>query len=284
MRLMLCVLLSALVFTALGDESSLRGEADVVFSSPGGKDLFLDWYRPDDKELYPGLVTIHGGGWTSGTKQGFTTIAKDLAAKGYVVANIEYRLATEARFPAAVIDCKAAVRWMRENAEMIGVDPEKIGAVGGSAGGHLAAMLATTGDHEDFIEGKAHAEISDALDAVVIMGAGVDQVARVKAAPNQRIKNCIVFFGGEFSDIPEVYAQGSPITHVSAKTAPVLMLDGGKDRPGERYGDFQKKLDEAGVKHELAVVPDAAHGQWGKSEFRGAFIEEMDKFFRSLNW
>jgi len=280
----LCVFLTVFLSIAMAEDAPLRAKGGVVFASPGGRELTLDWYRPDDDQVYPGILTIHGGGWMNGTPKGFTPIAKQLAAKGYVVANISYRLAGEAKFPAAVLDCKAAVRWMRVNAKILGVNPEKIGAVGGSAGGHLAAMMASTGDDERFIGEGGSGGVSDTLNAVVIMGAGVDQVARVEAAPGKRIENCVVFFGGEYSEVPEIYALGSPITHITIETVPVLMLDGGKDRPGERYTDYRKKLDQSGVKNEFAIVPDARHGEWGKEPFRSLFVSEMAEFFRSLGW
>lgn len=251
---------------------------EVVFARYGERELRLDWFRPDDGKVYPGVLVVHGGGWTSGSRKSFETIARDLAAAGYVVANLEYRLATETLFPGAVLDLKAAIRWMRANAEALGLDPERIGAVGGSAGGHLVAMVASTADKGAFSKAGNHPEESDALQAAVIMGAGVDQVARVKAAKSGSIKSCVIFFGGEYSEVPEVYAQGSPITHVSETTPPILMIDGGLDNPGKRYGDYRKKLDEAGVKNTFVMIPGAKHGEWGKNAFRPAFVEAMLEF------
>jgi len=143
-----------------------------------------------------------------------------LARIGYVVANIDYRLAAEAKFPGAVLDCKAVVRWMRANAEDLGVDPDRIAAIGGSAGGHLAAMVATTSGDSVFIGEENNLDESDVLQAVIIMGSGVDQVTRVRESKCGRIKNCVIFFGGEYVEVPEIYAQGSLITHLSRTTPP----------------------------------------------------------------
>lgn len=131
-----------LVSSAFADEtSSLKQGGEVVYASYVDRELHLDWVRPDNDEIYPGIVLVHGGGWIGGSRKSFQTTAEDLARAGYVVANVDYRLATEAKFPGAVLDVKAAVRWMRANAEMLGLNPERIGGVGGSAGGHLTAML-----------------------------------------------------------------------------------------------------------------------------------------------
>ncbi|MDF1823963.1 MAG: alpha/beta hydrolase [Verrucomicrobiales bacterium] len=270
------------VFSAVGhsEETPLRTSNDVVYASYGERELLLDWYRPDDGEMYPGIVIVHGGGWTGGTRRGFRTTAEDLASSGYVVVNIEYRLAGEAKFPAAVLDVKAAVRWMRANATVLGLNPGKIGAVGGSAGGHLAALVAATAGDAAFPV-EVHPGQSDALQAAVIMGAGVDQVARVKESKTGSIKSCVIFFGGEYDEVPDVYENGSPITHLSATTPPILMLDGEFDRPGERYVDYRKKLDSFSVTNEFVMVPGAKHGEWGKDAFRPAFVAAMLDFLNA---
>ncbi len=259
--------------------AEVHSTREVVFANYGERELHLDWHRPADDKILPGIIVVHGGGWLGGTRAAFDTMSREIAAAGYVVANLDYRLATEAQFPGAVLDTKAAIRWMRANAETLGLDPKRIGAVGGSAGGHLVAMAASTADSESFSKEGNHPGQSDALQAAVILGAGVDQVTRVKETKSGSIKNCVIFFGGEYSEVPDVYVQGSPITHVSATTAPILMIDGEFDSPGKRYVDYRKKLDEAGVKNDFVMIPGAKHGQWGRNEFRPAFVKAMLDFF-----
>lgn len=263
----------------------LRSEKGVAYAKFGDREVHLDWFRPDDEKTYPGIVLIHGGGWIGGKREAFETTAVDLAKAGFVVANIDYRLATEAQFPGAVLDCRAAVRWIRANAVSLGVNAEKVAAIGGSAGGHLAAMVAmvaTTSGDSFFEEKQNHSEESDDVQAVIIMGTGVDQVARVKEAKSGSIKNCVIFFGGEYSEVPEMYAKGSPITHLSAETPPILMIDGSLDRPGERYGEFREKLDALGVRNEFQVIQGAKHGAWGNAKFRPSFVREMVGFLESV--
>ncbi len=259
-----------------------RIKADVPYAKFVDREVQLDRFRIDDEAVLPGIVLTYGGGWIGGSRKAFRQTAQDLARLGYVVANVDYRLATEAKSSGAVLDCKAAVRWMRVNAEELGVDPSRIAAIGSSAGGHLAAMFATTSGDSAFADKGNHPEQSDALQAFVIMGSGVDQLARVKESKSRSMKNCVIFFGGEFEEVPEVYAQGSPITHLSEQTPPILMLDGGNDKPGERYVDFRKKLDELAVANELRVIPKAKHGEWGKPQYCPKFVAAMDEFLRRV--
>lgn len=119
---------------------------DVVYSTVGGRELRLDIFYPAGRKRkgYPGVLLIHGGGWRSGDKSQQGPLAQQLAAKGYVALAVEYRLSPEAPYPAAVLDVKAAVRWMRANAATLRLDATKISALGCSSGGHMAALLGTT--------------------------------------------------------------------------------------------------------------------------------------------
>ncbi len=254
---------------------------DLVYATYGEREITLDLYTPKAEGPHPGILLVHGGGWTGGTRQGFRATAILLAERGYAVANIDYRLATEEKFPGAVNDLKAAVRWMRAHAATYGIDPSWIGGIGGSAGGHLVGMVATTGPGKFEGEG-GWADQSSALQAAILMGAGVDQVTRVKEAKNQSIKNCVIFFGAEYQDNPEIYAQGSPITWVSKDTPPLLFMDGEFDNPGQRYGLMREKLDALGVRNEFKMIPGAKHGQWAREPWLTPYVEAMDAFFKSV--
>lgn len=135
-----------------------RIKADVPYAKFVDREVQLDRFRIDDEAVLPGIVLTYGGGWIGGSRKAFRQTAQDLAGLGYVVANVDYRLATEAKSSGAVLDCKAAVRWMRVNAEELGVDPSRIAAIGSSAGGHLAAMFATTSGDSAFADKGNHPE------------------------------------------------------------------------------------------------------------------------------
>ena len=124
---------------------TVQVKRDIVYGKGGGRDLKLDLFLPKQgEEPRPGIVFVHGGGWQGGSRAAFQRQAAYLAGKGYVGACIEYRLSGEATFPAAIEDCKCAVRWLRANAGTYKVDPERIAACGGSAGGHLVCRVMTS--------------------------------------------------------------------------------------------------------------------------------------------
>jgi len=126
---------------------------DLEYGKVEGRKLLLDLYLPEKATgPLPVIVGIHGGGWAAGSKEGAQGVRQ--AGRGYAVACIGYRLSGEAIFPAQIEDCKAAVRWLRDNAGMYGLDPDRIGATGHSAGGHLASLLGTTGNIKEFDQGE----------------------------------------------------------------------------------------------------------------------------------
>lgn len=251
---------------------------DITYANFGERNIILDVYQPKAAGTYPGVILVHGGGWIQGTRKGFTDMAFELAQKGYVVANIDYRLSKEAIFPAAVQDTKAAVRWLRANAKQYQVDTNNIAGIGASAGGHLIAMAALTGHNTQFSGEGNNAGVSGELQAIIILGSGVDQATRAELAPNMYIKNSVVFFGATYLDNPNIYAVGSPINHITSHTPPILMLDGENDRPGERYVDFIEKLNKQDIVNQSQVIKGAKHADWVKDKYRTLYIEAYDEF------
>jgi len=253
---------------------------NVVFGTGGGRELKLDLYMPAGDGPHATVLLVHGGGWTGGNKEAFRPFAQQLAARGFVTATVEYRLATESKFPGAVEDCKAAARWLRANATTYKIDPARIGAVGGSAGGHLVGMVATTSEPAQF-EGKGgNADQSSALRAAVFMGAGVDQATRAQETPKP-IQSQVIFFGGPYAEKKDVYVAASPITHVSAKTPPMLFIEGEFDTPGLRYIDMRKKLDALSIPNRLVVVQGGKHGCWGQNPWMIPMVEEITAFLKT---
>lgn len=276
------IFLLAFAFLAagiVGADDSIN-KRDIVYSRVDQSKCTLDFMRPAGQHEVATIVLVHGGAWSGGDKSGLTKMAADLVAEGFAVANVNYRLSGDATYPAAVHDVKAAVRWVRAQSSRFSLDPERVVGAGFSAGGHLISMLATTPGK---IESKdVWPNESSHLNAAIVSGAGVDQVARIKATKSGVIKSCTIFFGGTFSEVPDLYEEGSPITHVSAETAPFLFLDGELDNPGKRYVAMREKLDDAGVAHELQVIPNAKHGQWGKSAFRPLFVRAIADYANTV--
>lgn len=252
---------------------------DVVYGQGGDRELRGDLFVPSDYGSgRPGIVFVHGGGWRGGARTQFRRQAAHLATLGCVGLCIEYRLSGEAPFPAAVEDCKCAVRWLRARAGQYGIDPAKLAAAGGSAGGHLASMLGVT-DASAGLEGAGwHPEQSSKVAAVVSFNGVSDMTALV--GYRGAIAAAVDWLGGMPDDMPDLYALASPITHVDPTSAPFLFLHGDADTtvPIEQSMSMEERLKQAGVRAEVFVVEGAAHGFFNRSPWYEPALERMAEF------
>jgi pectinesterase len=247
---------------------SVKVVRNIVYARYGEREVRLDLYLPKQPaaEKIPCIVVIHGGGWRSGDKTRFAAQAADLADKGFAAACIGYRLLPEVSFPAPVVDCKAAVRWVRANAGKHGIDPGRIGATGGSAGGHLTAMLATSHKARELEGEGGNAGVSSRIQAAVAM-----------ATPADLTRNA-----GRQNLDPAVARLVSPVTHVDKDSAPMLLLHSDADAtvPYQQSELLLAKLKEAGVKAELVKIPGAPHAFWNGETWFEDTMERTVKFFR----
>ncbi|MBI1353727.1 MAG: alpha/beta hydrolase fold domain-containing protein [Acidobacteria bacterium] len=253
---------------------------DLVYAAYGSRELRLDLFTPNRQGPRPGVVVVHGGGWRNGDKLKFRAFCADLAGRGYAAACIEYRLSGEARFPAALYDAKAAVRWMRAVGPQYGVDPERIAAIGGSAGGHLVGLLATSARIERLEGLGGNAGASSAIQAAVILGGAVDLVSQHKADNGPTPPNALAFFGSSYADDPAIYAEASAVTHLDRDDPPTLFLDCGLDSPGERYIGMRRRLNELGIPNEFDVLPGGKHGCWNSQPWFDPMMDRIDGFFQ----
>ena len=198
-------------------------EKDIEYGNADGHPLHLDLYRPAKlTRPVPALLFIHGGAWKSGKRQDYHFYTAAFARKGYVVATASYRLTRQAPYPAAVQDCKCAVRWLRANAKKYHIDPDKIAAVGGSAGGHLSMMLGYADDPA--LEGESgHDGVSSRVSAVVNIYGVYDMTTRI-AKESDAVKSFLQ--GKSFEEAPELYRQSSPMVHLDKDDPPTLILHG----------------------------------------------------------
>ena len=234
---------------------------DMTFANYEGRTLKLDLYKPREKlEKLPAIVCIHGGGWAKGSRKNYTKVAQALAAHGYVAVTISYRLSGEAVFPAAIMDCKAAVRFLPAHAQTLGINPDKIGAIGSSAGGHLAALLATSYGAEELEGSGGYAAFSSQIQAVVPMGAQTDFLsARNRQVSGERLiwKQ---FMGGSQDEKPDAYQLASPIEHLNLGDPPCFLISGEKDDESTRGAKFRKRMNQLGISSELEIIEGAPHG------------------------
>ena len=142
---------------------------DLTYAQYGARKMLADVFLPKGQGPHPGVLIIHGGGWAKGDKIKFRSIGLEMTKRGYVSMAIDYRLSGEAHFPANIHDCHAAVRYLRANAKKYKLDPDRIGVVGGSAGGHLAGLLATTSTVKTLHGNGGNKKFSSRVQAVVVM-------------------------------------------------------------------------------------------------------------------
>jgi acetyl esterase/lipase len=246
-------------------------ETGVEYSNAGGQHLQMNIARPKNiSEPLPAILCIHGGGFRAGTREGYDELCVKLAGHGYVAATVTYRLAPEFQYPAAVLDCKAAVRWLRANAAKQGIDPNRIGVTGGSAGGHLAQFLGVTQGVKMFDVGEHLDQSSDVACVVNLYGPSDFTKSYGKSVDAAEVLP--LFFGGGLDTKLKEHIQGSPLYWVTPNAAPTLIIHGTEDKyvNHEQAVWMAEKMKAAQVDVELLTLEGAGHG------FSGANAEKAD--------
>jgi len=232
-------------------------EPDIDYLGEGRSqkaDLYLPARIPSGQRV-PAVVIIHGGGWTGGDKRALReiNIATNLALHGYAALSINYTLATATRpaWPRNLHDCKTAVRWLRHHAVRFQIDPDRIGVIGGSAGGHLAALVALTGPADGLDPAGPYGEYSCQVRCAVDFYGPTDLLEHRDTH----------MLGKTRAEAPELYRAASPIRYVDPADPPLLIAHGTEDKTvSVRHSELlAEALRRAGVEHELIIIPGAPH-------------------------
>ncbi len=258
--------------------SGVTLQADIEYSRVGGP-IAMDVVMPTEGDgPFPAVVCIHGGGFRAGNRKSWLKVAYLLAQHGYVAASVSYRLSPKHQFPAHVEDVKAAVRFLRANAAKFRIDPNRIGATGGSAGGHLALMLGVTGGVDQF-EGSGPAlNQSSRVQAVVNFYGPTDLTKSYEPGKSVDAAEVLpMFLGGDLEHARALHVQASPLYWVSPDDAPTLTIHGTKDRfvAYEHAQWITTRLREAGVHSELLTLEGADHGF-------GGFGDRLEEAYRAM--
>ncbi len=249
---------SDVVVSASGSPTPGETRTDVTYSTSEAGELKMDVYFPRTPGPWPVVVSIHGGGWSSGDKSDAAgaALTGKLVDAGFVVAAVNYRLAPEWRFPAQIEDVKCAVRHLRANSSAYGIDPRRIGAYGGSAGGHLAALLGAV-DDDDFDGGSG---ASSRVRAVVEMFGPTDlTVPFPGGAVDTELGEQV--FGSNDASSP-LLKEASPVNYVGADDPPFLIVHGMEDSlvPFSQSLEFYHAIQQSGGTARLVRVANAGHG------------------------
>jgi acetyl esterase/lipase len=272
-------LLASVPTLAAQSPDSVQVTPDIVYATYGARQLKLDIYRPQSSKPLPGIVLIRGGGWQRGDKEGFASMARGLAAKGFVTACIEYRVLPEVQFPDPVYDTKAAVRWMRAEGQHYGIATDKIGAIGGSAGGHLVALLGTSYQAADLEGNGGHAGVSSRVQAVVALAPVTDFTTMT--VPNGKGPTVAHVL---FQDKAELATKFSPVTYLSKDSAPILFIHGDADRtvPIAQSEEMLESCKMLGVRASLITMKGIPHAFWNQPKYEPDTITQAADFFHDV--
>lgn len=262
------------------DAEGVAIERDIEYGNVDGYSLKLDAYLPEEGGPHPVLVCIHGGGWRSGDKGGFAREGIRYAQDGIATFSLNYRLSDVARYPAAVDDCVAAMRFIRTNAERFGIDADRIAVKGGSAGAHLSLMMAFLEPDDD--EVNANGEPIGNRVVCVVAQSGPTDLTATDEMKSERL--LVAFMGGPYEENKERYEQASPVTHLSADDPPALLLHGDVDRtvPYTQAVILRDRMEEMGLSVELITIEGGGHGGFkgGEREDILAARQRADEFIR----
>jgi acetyl esterase/lipase len=257
---------TSLVWAGQSNQSGMTVRRDIEYVPGGHERQKLDLYLPkqaDPSGKRPLLVWVHGGAWLGGNKN--NPPALRFVEKGYAVASINYRLSQHALFPAQLEDCKAAIRWLRANATSYGYDPSRIGVWGASAGGHLVALLGTTGDVKEFDVGP-NAGVSSRVQAVCDFFGPTD-FTKMSSFPSAMKHDApdapeAKLIGGPVQENKDKVQRANPITYVTKDDPPFLIVHGDKDPlvPHHQSEILLEALQKAGVQASFYTVAGGGHG------------------------
>ncbi|OGV68731.1 MAG: hypothetical protein A2283_20765 [Lentisphaerae bacterium RIFOXYA12_FULL_48_11] len=290
----MCIIFFCVLAGSKADESDVKPPAgvlfdrDVVYGKGSEVELKLDIARPEfANNARPCVVLIHGGAWRAGNKAELDNFAIEFAKREYVAATLGYRFCPQHVFPAQVEDVKCAIRFLRANAKKYGIDPERIGAMGFSAGAHLAMMLGVM-DKTDGLEGNGGwADQSSKVQAVVSYAGPVDLLAEYPDVSKGLVRD---FIGGLPDKFSHAYKAASPVTYVNRGDAPMLLFQGTEDElvPYKQVYRMIDALSAAGVPGHVEILLGEKHGFTGTEVIRTllesyAFFEAQFRVPRNTN-
>jgi len=265
--------------------NNVMQKTDITYCSYGKRKMKLDiFYDKNAKKKQTAIIIIHGGGWRSGSRQQHHQMAEKLASLGYVCFTPEYRLSTEALFPAAIYDLKACIRWVRENAVKYNINPDQITALGFSAGGELAAFMGTTANMPLFEGVVARSNSKSQVNAVVSID-GTLSFVHSESSEGDDSKNISAgtyWLGYSRKDNPKLWEAASPLSYVNASTPPTLFINSSIARMHAGRDDYRKVLNENGIYSEVHEFENSPHSFCLFNPWFEPTIQYIDNFLTKI--
>ena len=264
--LSLALILQPVVSKAAPSPAEIK---NLVYGQADGHGLKLDLYLPSAASPTPRpvILFLHGGGWRVGDKREAEKVVDSVTIAGYALASVDYRLSGEAIFPAQIQDCKTAVRWLRANAGKYNLDPQRVGVMGFSAGGHLAALLGTSAGVEA-LEGRDEGSPreSSRVQAVCDVSGPVDL-----AIPTRSIIGKLCVYGelaGTAAEKPALVREADPTTYITGKEPPFLIIQGDQDKlVAPKHAEvLAAALRAKKIPVELVIVKGGGHVPFGPEQ------------------
>ncbi|MDF1572016.1 MAG: alpha/beta hydrolase [Bacteroidales bacterium] len=260
----------------------------IVYRTLGDRDLHMDIYQPiSSKEgKIPCILCIHGGGWASGNRSLLAPLAQELANHGYLAATAEYRLSPEARYPAGVIDVKAAVKWMKRNAASYGIDTNRIAVLGTSAGATIATLVGNTPGHPLYqVTDEGSTSVSDRVQAIINIDGILDfsDPAESGKDTDQATPSAATrWLGTTFRENPDIWIEASPLTYAGQHSPATLFINSAIPRFHAGRDAYIHILDCFGTRNTVFTIPDSPHSFWLFHPWFDTTVEQILKFSETV--
>ena len=247
----------------------------------GKRELHLDLFHPAKDGKYPVLVLVHGGGWRAGNKSLQVPMAQLIAKDGFVTVAVEYQLGLEAGYPAAIYNLKAAIRWLRANADKYNIDPNRIAISGCSSGGHLASLVGMTNGIEHFEGTMGNEAYSSVVQAVIDIDGVVNFMAPISLNKERSDDSPDVqWLGGQFTEVPAIWKEASPIYWANEKSVPILFINSGYPRFHAGQDELIGMYKEWGIYYEVQKFNVKMHTFWLFHPYMDMTAKDMVDFLQ----
>ncbi len=264
----------------------VRESENITYCQTGERVLKLDIFRPAKnlKNKRTAIVMVHGGGWRTGNRLQHQPLAQRLAALGYTVITPEYRLSTEALYPAAVYDVKSAVKWIRAHTRNYNIDIDKIVIAGFSAGGQLAALVGNTNGWKEFDQNNCNEGISSSVNAIIDLDGTLSFVHPESGEGDDSKKKsaATLWFGYSKAENPQLWKQASPLTYAGKNSVPTLFINSSVDRMHAGRDDYMKILAAYGIYTEMHTFENSPHSFVLFDPWFSPTVSYIDNFLKKI--